>query len=415
VSLVPRRFWLIIFWAWAALGIFELLLPLYGRALGVSSTTVGWLFGVFSFTGLVLRLVLGRLLDHIPRRPVLLLGLALYVVVFVLFAVADSVGMLLLARLLQGIASSAVWLTATVLVADWAPTGHQARVFGRYQVVSVWGSALGAVWGGVALALLDGDTRVTMASLLESIGTSNLLDRLPSPWPTLAVLHLVFAGNAVFAMIALVLALRLVEPVRAQALPPLPGPARPPAALSMVALLSGVAAGLLLPVVVLLIDDRFGLGGAGVGIVYAVPGIVYAVAPEPLGRLADRWGHRVAAVGGLLCVALSYGLFPFAPTLVLTVGLLCIEAVGASLSAPALLALVRGGTAQRTGSAYGWYTTASLLGVALGSPLGGWLYERALPAPFVTAAACTALAALVLQWGAVRRVHAPVDAVHADN
>jgi predicted MFS family arabinose efflux permease len=48
------------------------------------------------------------------------------------------------------------------------------------------------------------------------------------------------------------------------------------------------------------------------------------------------------------------------------------------------------------------------LGVAIGSPLGGALYERALGAPFVTAAFCTVLAALVLRLGVERRERALV-------
>jgi predicted MFS family arabinose efflux permease len=67
------------------------------------------------------------------------------------------------------------------------------------------------------------------------------------------------------------------------------------------------------------------------------------------------------------------------------------------------LALVGGGQAHRIGSAYGWYTTANVLGVAIGSPLGGWLYERALAAPFMVAAVCAVLAALALRHGVERR------------
>jgi len=403
-----KRFWFVVFWAWAALGLFELLLPLYGRAIGASTTTVGWLFGVFSFTGLVLRVVLGRLLDRVPRRPVLLAGVALYVVVFVLFAIAQGTGLLIVARLLQGLASTAVWLTAAVMVADWAPAGQGARLFGRYQVVSVWGAAVGAIWSGMVLGLLDADTRTALDAVLQSLNRQDLLAWLPAPWTALDVLHLVFAGNAVFMLVALVGALRVPEPPRAPASSVVSKQARPFAAINVSGLLQGMAAGLLLPVIVLVIDDRFNIGGAGVGMVYAVPGIVYAVAPEPLGRLADRWGYRTAATVGLVGVGVSYGVFPFAPTLVFAVLALCVEALGMSLAAPALLALVGGAQTHRTGSAYGWYTTASVLGVAIGSPLGGALYERALAAPFVTAAVCAVLAALVLQLGQERRERALV-------
>jgi MFS family permease len=324
-------------------------------------------------------------------------------VVFGLFAVAQGTGLLIVARLLQGIASTAVWLTAAVMVADWAPAGQGARLFGRYQVISVWGAAVGAIWSGIVLGLLDADTRTALDAALQSLSRQDLLAWVPAPWAALDVLHLVFAGNAVFALVALVGALRVPEPPRTPPPSSASTPARPFAAINVSGLFQGVAAGSLLPVVVLVIDDRFNVGSAGVGLVYAVPGIVYAVAPELLGRLADRWGYRTAATVGLLAVGVSYGVFPFAPTVVFAVLALCVEAIGMSLAAPALLALVGGGQAHRIGSAYGWYTTANVLGVAIGSPLGGWLYERALAAPFMVAAVCAVLAALALRHGVERR------------
>jgi MFS family permease len=402
---VPRSFWWIVFWAWASLGAFELLLPLFSRALGATSTTIGWLFGVFAATSLLLRPIVGRLLDRYPRHPFLLAGLACYVLVLLLFAVADTIATLFIARLLQGIASTATWLTATVLIADWAGSERQGRWFGRYQAISVWGAVIGAVWAGAALLALDEDTRRVAMTFAQSFGVSAQLfvqyleEWIPSAWPTLSVLQLVFAGNTLFALVALAIALRLEEPkYRASGYMQL-RPPREAWSLVLTALLYGVAAGLVLPIIVLLLDDRWALGGVGVGIAYIVPGIVYAVAPEPLGRLADRWGYRTAAMFGLLGVMFAYGAVPFVPAIVLVVALLSIEALGLSLAGPALLALVAKHGGDQRGSAYGWYSMASVGGVALGSPLGGWLYEGGPVAPFTAAAAC-ALAAAISVRGA---------------
>ncbi len=392
-----RAFWAACFWGWAALGIFELLLPLYGRALGASDATIGYLFAVFSITALLLRTVLGKLLDRYIRKHVFVVGLAGYVLALGLFAGASSVEMLVVARLIQGLASTAAWLTAAVLLSEWSGD-ERATLFGRYQAVTVWGSGVGAAWTGAITVLLDRETRKSIAGLIP------LPPWLPVPWPALDVLHLVFAGNALFAAVALVFALRVREPARSVGVREggrsLLRPLRP---LLAVGLLAGIAGGLIVPVQVLLLNDRFRIGTAGATFAYAIPGVVYAVAPEPLGRWADRRGHRIAAAIGVGLPILAYLLLPFSPSLVAAGALLCIEALGISLATPSLYALVADRAPAQRGSAYGLYTMAGGLGSAAGSAAGGWLYGNWTPAaPYLLAAAFLAIATLWLVMDRMR-------------
>ena len=347
---------------------------------------IGYLFAVFSITALLLRIVLGTILDRYTRKQVFIAGLAGYVLALGIFAGATTVAALIGARLLQGLASTAAWLTAAVLVADWGGD-ERAALFGRYQAITVWGAGMGAVWAGVASGLLDQETRGVMSRFLS------LPAWLPRPWPPLDVLHLVFAGNALFAALGLVVALRIREPRRfttarehwyrgLHLLRPL----------LVVGLFAGVAGGVILPVQVLLLNDRFGTGTAGAILAYAIPGIVYAVAPEPLGRWADRHSHRVGAAIGLGIPILTYLLLPFAPSLASAGVLLCIEALGISLSTPALNALIADRVPAQRGSAYALYTMTAGMGSAAGSAAGGWLYGHwTHAAPYLVAAACLAI------------------------
>ena len=69
------------------------------------TTTV--IFGIYALAVLVALLTLGRLSDHIGRRPVLLGAIAVQIVAMIMFATADGVGVLLLARVIQGLAAGA--------------------------------------------------------------------------------------------------------------------------------------------------------------------------------------------------------------------------------------------------------------------------------------------------------------------
>ena len=62
-------------------------------------------FGIYAVALLATLLTVGRLSDHIGRRPVLLIGIAGQVLALVVFAEAHSVSALLAARIIQGLAT----------------------------------------------------------------------------------------------------------------------------------------------------------------------------------------------------------------------------------------------------------------------------------------------------------------------
>jgi len=82
-------------------GIIIPLLPFYAETFGASPLTIGLLFAVFSACQLVAAPALGDLSDRYGRRPVLIFSLAGTVVSFVMMALAHSVAMLFVARIVD--------------------------------------------------------------------------------------------------------------------------------------------------------------------------------------------------------------------------------------------------------------------------------------------------------------------------
>jgi MFS family permease len=83
------------------------LYPVYQAQWGFSALTVTEIFGVYALALLLTLLVAGRVSDHIGRRPVLIAATLAQAVVMLMFATADGVGSLFLARIVQGIATGA--------------------------------------------------------------------------------------------------------------------------------------------------------------------------------------------------------------------------------------------------------------------------------------------------------------------
>ena len=71
------------------------LYALYQAAWGFSTITTTVIFGTYAVAVLLALLTLGRLSDHVGRRPVVLVGLAVQVLAMVIFAKAQGVPELL--------------------------------------------------------------------------------------------------------------------------------------------------------------------------------------------------------------------------------------------------------------------------------------------------------------------------------
>ena len=77
------------------------LYAVYAARWAFSPITTTVVFGVYALAVLTALLIVGRLSDHIGRRPVLLAALAIQAVTMIVFITADGVPQLLVARIIQ--------------------------------------------------------------------------------------------------------------------------------------------------------------------------------------------------------------------------------------------------------------------------------------------------------------------------
>jgi MFS transporter, DHA1 family, tetracycline resistance protein len=176
-------------------GIIVPLLPFYAETFGASPIVIGLLFAVFSLCQLIAAPALGDLSDRYGRRPVLVFSLAGTVVSFVMLALAQSVVMLFLARIVDGLSGGNI-STARAYVADITEPKDRARAYGligaAFGLGFVMGPALSGmlarvsytapIWAAAALTLVA--TAMAWLWLPETIhraqaGTGNPLSYLP--------------------------------------------------------------------------------------------------------------------------------------------------------------------------------------------------------------------------------------------
>jgi MFS family permease len=130
-------------------------LGLYADMLGTTSTVEGLFATVFAIAQFVIVLPLGRKIDTGNAKRYLLAGLLLNVGVFVGFWFVDSVGDILLVRVVQGLGASLLWITGSTVVGEISPDGERGQWLGTYNQVGAFSSFAGDLVGGYMLATYD--------------------------------------------------------------------------------------------------------------------------------------------------------------------------------------------------------------------------------------------------------------------
>jgi EmrB/QacA subfamily drug resistance transporter len=162
-------------------------LPSIERELGVSAGSVQWVVSGYALTlGLAL-VPAGRLGDTLGRRRMFLIALAAFVVTSALTGAAPTIGLLIAARLVQGVAGGMLMPQNSGLIQELFRGAERGRAFGILGATIGLATAAGPVIGGLILAAFTG----------------------PDGW------RWVFYVNVPIGLVALVLAARFVPSTRA--------------------------------------------------------------------------------------------------------------------------------------------------------------------------------------------------------
>jgi EmrB/QacA subfamily drug resistance transporter len=125
-------------------------LPSIQRDLGFSQSSLAWVVNAYliPFGGLLL--LAGRMGDLVGRKRVFVAGLAVFTAASLICGVSTSQGMLIAARLVQGVGGA---MTSTVIlgviVTMFPRPGEQARAIGFFSFTAAAGGSIGLLAGGV--------------------------------------------------------------------------------------------------------------------------------------------------------------------------------------------------------------------------------------------------------------------------
>lgn len=126
-----------------------LLRQIGGFDLSEAARIGGWLLFAYALAQFLFAPVMGALSDHFGRRPVLLLALIGLGIDYVFHALAPTIGLLFVGRILAGMCGAS-FTTAGAYIADISNDENRAQNFGMLGVAFGVGFILGPIIGGFA-------------------------------------------------------------------------------------------------------------------------------------------------------------------------------------------------------------------------------------------------------------------------
>lgn len=338
--------------------------PYYVQELGMGGTELGALTASFALSRIVLSGPMGRLSDRVGRKPVLLFSLIGFGLSNLVYAMADTVIVMIAARAAEGAISAGFFPAANAFVSDVTTVRNRGSAMGRLNVGNMVGMVLGPVAGGMLAGVLGVRLPFVVASLL-AFGTMlsvHLLLREPprlQPAPV-SGMGLSRRGSGLTVMSQHPLAF---------------------SALMVTSFASTFSLGVLQVALVLDViqNPRPGLVVTPmiIGVMFGMVGVVTAAGSVAFGKASDRLGRKWLIVSGSLAGALAMGMFLsaqdnsslFAAALVLSISM--------SLHTPTLQALIADLTDRSAyGSVMGVLGAVTSLAMVLSPLVGGYLFDQ---------------------------------------
>jgi DHA1 family tetracycline resistance protein-like MFS transporter len=382
-------------------GIILPLLPFHAEALGGAGVWVGAVLTAYSAAQFFSAPLLGSLSDRFGRRPLLLASLAGSAVSLALTGIATTLVTLLAARLVAGLFGGAISVGQAYVV-DLSEPSERTKALGMVGASIgmgfVFGPAIGAGLSGLGFAGVSFvASGIALANLIAGLF---LLPRgAAGAFPRDASGALPGDGAEVGAM-----PLRSANP-----LAPLAKALRMPGLATLLAIVfvATMAFAGMEATYALLGERLYGLGPAGLGLVFTAIGVIIAIVQGGLvGRLAHRFGERSIAIVGALLMAAGLVVIPLGSAW-LNYLFLAVLAVGQALLTTSTAALISQAGVGAVGGAFGAGQSAAAAARAIGPLLAGAAFDVRAALPYLAGAVLCLLAAFLLQRPQARVAQAP--------
>ncbi|MGQ4910689.1 MAG: MFS transporter [Candidatus Thorarchaeota archaeon] len=356
-----------------------------GDVVASFSVILGVMMAAFMATRTLLARYWGGVSDDKGRKPIILIGLSGYILLLVLFGLAQNWIHLLLIRGFQGVVSAMVWPTAEAALMDIVGKERRAEGLGLYMVVSNLGFVLGPGVGGLLYNFCRDSLLLPVPDVFRVPYFIGALITVPAVVLTWFVLK-ESAPNKIRSLHLDMVAEKTDphDPPSEGSIPLEPPEVAPPLsprrkrmihALYLMAAFNGLAMGLGQPIFQLFLMSRITTDIGLIGLVISGAGAVGMLFSIPAGRYADRRGRKGLAVWGAVGARGALGALPLTTDLAQTSAAWVAQSATLAVSQPALRAIQADIVPWHLrGKLFGTIQACFNAGATLGPLVGGVLY-----------------------------------------
>lgn len=320
-------------------------MPVYIVQLGGDTKDVGIVMGIFTIAATLMRPLGGRLLDSYDRKKILLAGLALTVLVAVIYHAAAAIIFLIFIRLIHGISFSISTTATGTLATDLLPRDRLGEGMGYFGLTTSLSMAVAPLIGlwlvGIAgfTALFNVSIMAAViafaVSIIPGYEKSKFMatDKVESGWSGF------FEKKALKA--------------------------------SLITFFLATVWGAVISFIALYAQEK---GIANIGLFFTANALAMLICRPFAGRWADKNGAYKIILAGIIFIGISTVTLAFSVNLTgfLFAGLA--YGLGFGFCLPSLQAVsVRDASPFRRGAATGTFFSSLDLGIGLGTIIFGWL------------------------------------------
>jgi MFS transporter, DHA1 family, multidrug resistance protein len=350
----------IMFLVMSGFGIIIPVLPFLAEDVGATPTQLGLLMAIYSLMQLLFAPFWGQMSDRYGRKPILFIGIAGLSLSFFLFAIAKTLAMLFIARIIGGMLSAATMPTAMAYIADVTTPQERGKAMGAIGAATglgfIFGPAIGGIFSKVNLHtpffISGGLSTVTaflvLVFLKESLTAgkqSAASSKNETLWRTLKgpLLYLYLLQWFITFSLA-----------------------------GLEATFAYFAA------------KRAGLYSAQLGYIFMIMGLASAIVQGGLiGKLIRKFGEGRVIQGGIIVSAIGFALILLVHNFLTAAVFLSIFGVGNGVIRPCVSALVTKHAPSGQGRAAGLLSSFDSLGRIVGPVAAGWMFTKMIELPYL--------------------------------
>ena len=341
--------WLALFISVAGVAMVSPLLPVFAKDMGASGIWLGLAFSGFALSQIPLMPVVGRLSDRFGKRFFLWLGLLIFAVAAAGYFWSPGYKEIVFFRVISGIGSAMVIPTAYAYIGELAPSGHEGRYMGLFNIALIAGFGIGPLLGGIVHDAMGMDATFASMGILSALGFLVAFFFLPG--------RRAQEGNGAGGPSTPFISMLKDNTIRG---------------LISFQLVFGLSFGAMLAFLGIFMTSELGTTLTLVGVAMSVRAAQNGILAYPFGWLADRMSRILLASLGLAVIAAGNLSIPWLGSVALLLGVFVVMGTFESMALPSINAItVDKGRVLGMGSVMGIFNTAMSSGLVLGSLAGG--------------------------------------------